>query len=52
MGGIHAPFHSIRMSSGSIQTFVSHLPPPHLQMFESQEPLETIDSSGALEFDI
>ncbi len=35
--GEHSP--AFLLSSGSIQTFASHLPRPHLQMFESQEPL-------------
>jgi hypothetical protein len=35
------------LPSGSIPTFASHLPQLRLQMLEYQEPLETLESSGA-----
>jgi hypothetical protein len=35
------------VASGSIPTFASHLPQLRWQMLESQEPLETLESSGA-----
>jgi hypothetical protein len=50
--GAGAPADFYVSASGSIQTFVSHMSPPHLQMFEPQEPLEAIEFTGALESDI